>query len=59
MKYCPYNLKVIQQNQYTWEHDESNNTKSENHILIETQNPIQCKGKECACWRFGRCGRRS
>lgn len=56
---CPFNLKIMQQNQDKWEYDESNNTKSHNHVLIETQNPTECKGKACACWKFGRCRRRS
>lgn len=59
MKYCPFNLKVTQQNQDTWEYDENNNTKSHTHILFENQVPVKCRKKECACWGFGRCRRRS
>lgn len=56
---CPFNLKIVQQNQDTWEYDENNNMKSHNHILVENQTPTECKGKNCACWKFGRCRRRS
>ena len=59
MKYCPFNLKIIQQNQDSNDYDENNNVKIHNHILIENQQPTECKGKDCACWKFGRCTRRS
>lgn len=59
MKYCPFNLKIIQQNQHTHEYDENNNIKTENHVLIENQTLTECKGKQCGCWHFGRCRRKS
>lgn len=59
MKYCPFNVKIVQQNQDIYEYDESNNMKNHNHILIENQDPTPCKGKACASWSFGRCRRRS
>jgi len=58
MKYCPFNLKITQTNQDVYE-NEDGNLKSHNHVLIESQEPTKCMGKECACWSFGRCRRRT
>nr|DAF01624.1 MAG TPA: hypothetical protein [Caudoviricetes sp.] len=58
VKYCPFNLKVIQQNQTRYEYGDNGNVAQDTHILTEIQKMMECKGKQCACWRFGRCRRR-
>lgn len=58
IKYCPFNVTIKQQNQYVYDFDENNNMRFENHILIEKQEPTQCKKKKCALWRFGKCIRK-
>lgn len=59
MKYCPFNLKVTQINQYDYEYSEDGKMTTETHALQESQTPTECKGKQCACWRFGSCRRKS
>lgn len=53
-KFCPYLLRVEQQNQYKYEYEDGL-TSFYLHKLIETQYPMECLKEQCAVYVDGKC----
>lgn len=52
---CPYNIKIEQINQNTYEYNQDSNVEVHSHKLLENRIFTECYKEECGAWQDGKC----